>query len=101
MDYTEDALEAFIVKAIGGRAVERFRPKIDRLITLYVQYNVLRNWLDDYIIAAGSKEYKENLTILNGLMQNVRNLEDDIELYSVKEVVDGSNAVLDMLGGKK
>lgn len=94
LKYDEDSLEAFIANNIGVDAVTRFRPKIDRLITLYIQFRVMRDWLDDNIVAAGSKDYKEQVTALNAMMQNIRNLEEDISLFSEKKREVVSNNML-------
>lgn len=100
MKYDEDGIAAFILNAIGAKDVDRFRPKIDRLTSLYLEYHKMRNWLDDNPEEVGNKNYKENITALNALMQNIRNLEEDINLFREKSAVQTDNALAARMIGK-
>lgn len=88
MIYTEQGIEEFLMDAIGDVRLRRFRPKADRLSTLYIEYSRVRDWLDTNQDALGRKDYKEYLAVLNGLMQNIRNLEDDLDLFVEKKKED-------------
>jgi hypothetical protein len=94
LEYSETALEAFIASNLGPEAMNRYRPRIDRLITLYKQYGILRYWLDANAAEVGSKDYKEQVTALNALMQNIRYLEEDLELYKEKKKEVSSNPLM-------
>lgn len=79
--YGRDEALQFLEERIGVDEVRRNWPRIDRLITLWKEYRTLAEWLESNRGISGSKEYKENVTALNGLMQNIRNLENDLDVY--------------------
>lgn len=89
-----DDLLQFIEEAIGPVAVQRQWPRVDRLITMWVEYHGLSKWLQDNVESRGDRFYKDTLATLNGLMQNIRNLENDLDIYRERtEEEEGDNEV--------
>jgi len=105
LDYKRESLMAFITSAIGSAKVERMWPRVDRLVIMWQQCNELSGWLEENVDLIGSKEYKENVTSLNALLQNTRNLENDLAVFEERRAgVDDSADLLSSLGlgsGKK
>ena len=94
MDYNETSIHEYLKVTVGDKDYVRFAPKLDRLVTLYLEYNTIRNWLDKNKDIVGSKDYKEYVTVMNALMQNIRNLEDDVELFKERKIEVENNPLL-------
>lgn len=82
MSYDYTTSMEFVKEHLGEAGVRRQWPRIDRLITLWMEYRHLADWLEENSGQVGTRDYKENVTALNGLMQNIRNLENDLNLFS-------------------
>jgi len=85
MNYNRVELMDFIGGRLGVDGLIRFGPKVDRLVTLYVEFDALRVWLECNKGEVGSKLYKENVSVLNALLMNINRLEDDLELFLVRD----------------
>lgn len=97
LDYGREALEGFVVAAIGEDGVARQWPRVDRLITLWIQGNELAGWLEENSSLIGGREYKEMVTAYNTLMQNIRNLENDLSVFERRVAVEDSSGLMDAL----
>lgn len=99
--YSTSDLEGFVRDAIGDASMSRQWMRVDRLITLWQQANELAAWFDENIDEIGSKMYKETLTAYNSLMTNIRNLENDLDVFTPRPGGQDDNALLGILGGNK
>lgn len=94
MNYETESLKKFILSRIGEHDFTRHWPVVDRLVSLYQEFKKLSSWLEENEDLLGQREYKEQVSALNGLMANILKLEDKLELFRVKDVGDGSNNML-------